>query len=85
MPKKLSMEEQFSRVLEDEALSNDEKLLAIAKIILNHRPKKIRGWASLLRHIADYIDTLPEPVELSAKAIAGLIELDLATREARSR
>lgn len=76
MPKKLSLEEEFDRILDNDRLSMDEKLLALSRAILKRRPKKVRGWSSLLRRVADYIDTLPEPVELSARAIAGLIELN---------
>jgi hypothetical protein len=76
MPKKLPLEVEFDRIMDNDRLSMDEKLLALVRAILKHKPKKARGWSALLRRIADYIDTLPEPVELSAKAIAGLIELN---------
>jgi hypothetical protein len=77
----MSMEEGFDAILGDETLSKDAKLLALGKLILKHKPKNNRGWAPLLRRIADYIDSLPEHVELSSKAIAGLIELDEMRRE----
>lgn len=76
MPKKLSLEKEFDHIFDNEKLSTDEMILALVRAIVKHRPKKVRGWATLLRRIADYIDTLPEPVELSAKAIAGFIELN---------
>jgi len=74
------MEEAFDAILEDEKLSKEEKLLALAKVVMKHRPKSNRGWAPLLRRIADYIEAQPEPVELSVKAVAGLLELDERSR-----
>lgn len=46
-----------------------------ARVMLKYM-EKIKDAPAVLRRLADYIEARPEPVELSAKAIAGLLELN---------
>lgn len=69
-----TLEDKLTDLL-DADLSREETVCQAAKLFLQHGPKKLDGWGNHLRRIADYIDSLPRPIELSAKEVGVLISL----------
>lgn len=75
---KNTLEKDFDRLLTQEPIPTVEQC---ARIVMKHAPKNPKNWSIMLRRLADYVDALPEPVELNPKALLDIIKLSLREKD----
>ena len=64
----------------DKLLQGNPTTAECAKVIQRHA-KKVEDWPAVLRKVADYIEKLPRPIEISEREVKAMVELTLGKIE----